>query len=232
MMIEWLLASSLAFGFSGSKPKPSPVPTIVVTPVPAPTGSTCITCSNTPQPAPVQSACDDPKLKCLAVKVVSHSDSSGKPFASHETAQASLTGVNAVWKACGIGFTLAKYEQAATGRAPASAVDLGTEAGLDRQMFQEPGYLLVVVSKKWGGQYAGWTARPPGTYLGSVLDGRVAAYPPLWWHELGHYLSLAHVADASNVMNPTAYKTSTKITAAQCQQASAFASSYFQAMLR
>jgi predicted Zn-dependent protease len=62
-----------------------------------------------------------------------------------------------------------------------------------------------------------WTAMPGQTPSGAVLESRVADNANIIAHEVGHYLSLDHTSDQSNLMNPIIYDNSTTITEQQCQ---------------
>jgi hypothetical protein len=62
-----------------------------------------------------------------------------------------------------------------------------------------------------------WTAMPGSSPSGTVIEGRVAAYPEMIAHELGHYLNLEHVKDATDLMNPIIYRTSTRLSPDQCE---------------
>lgn len=62
-------------------------------------------------------------------------------------------------------------------------------------------------------------ARLRGTSL--VMDGDtvgdiVGFEDPIWAHEFGHNQNLLHVSDATRVMNPTIFPTSTAVTQAEC----------------
>lgn len=204
-------------------------------PTPSPASPTS---SQAQYPNLVGSSCEgatDGKI-CLGVHFVSYEDSSGTPAASRtQTATISKT-VNQLWSQCNIAFQFENYE----------AVD-PTQSGLDygaqsqneldqiRQTYENPtNELLVVTTGPWDTSVNGWTAMPGAGIYGSILEAGIVDYGGgiIYAHELGHYLGLVHVPDASDLMDAIIYTSSTTLTPDQCQTAEQTATSDWSKMLR
>jgi hypothetical protein len=177
----------------------------------------------------------------LALKYVSYRDSNSNPVVSALEAEGNVSGVNALWATCDIQFRIEDYEAV-----DPSPLDLKfdprefSELPGIRETFSSPNELLVVTTGPWdrtgtlGSATANaWTAMPaPTGPFGAVLEEKVGEYSALIAHELGHYLGLSHVPDASDVMNAVIYSSSRKLTPNQCQVARATVGSYWALALR
>jgi hypothetical protein len=71
-----------------------------------------------------------------------------------------------------------------------------------------------------------------GGPFGAILERPVASFANIIAHELGHYLNLYHVSDATDIMNPIIYSSSTKLTSSQCATARSAASFFWSKMYR
>lgn len=177
---------------------------------------------------------------CLGLKYVVYQDSGGKAVASTTDALNDLTKMNQIWAQCGIAFQIEEFTPVDPTRS-GLAFNTANIGDLDaiRNAYGESGRLLVVTTGAWNrsgtlGQTSAnaWTAMPGGGPYGAILEAAVSTYGPIYAHELGHYLNLEHVSDASDVMNPVIYTTSAKLTASQCSTARSTALGYWSAMTR
>jgi len=195
----------------------------------------------TPVKPTTSSACSssDSGSLCLALKLVSYSDGSST-VADRTGAEALVRGINGVWSQCGIGFVLEDYEAIEPKNV---GLDYGTVNMVDlpriRLDLGSDHQLLVVLTGKWAtagdindsGANA-WTTLPGNSPYGAIIEKPVATNERLVAHELGHYLSLLHVHDASSLMNPVIHAGSRKLTSPQCQRARSTAITDWARMIR
>jgi hypothetical protein len=182
---------------------------------------------------------DDPNKICLAVSFVAYSKD-GKEVVTEAQAEQDIQGINKVWEQCGVAFELDKY---AAVNPVDYKLDYNTrnQADLDdvRRAFMDNETLLVTVTGTWdrtgtlGNTGANaWTSMPGEGIYGAILEDTVGTFSNIIGHELGHYLSLDHVSDTSNLMNPVIYDSSIQLSQDQCNSARAAAGSYWKAMQR
>jgi len=176
---------------------------------------------------------------CLGVKYVSYTDSNGNPVATQAEALTTLQTMNTIWAQCNIAYQIDTYFTADPSQFNLnfSPSDL-SELDNVREAFGDDYKLVMVTTGTWNrsgtlGQSTAnaWTAMPGSTNLGSVLEMPVASFGNIYAHEIGHQLNLVHVADTTDVMDPTIYSDSTILSQDQCATAQAQVSQY-PAMLR
>jgi hypothetical protein len=168
----------------------------------------------------------EPELR-LALKYVSYLSDALTPITSQLQARDIVTRINQIYSACQIQFVLEEYVAAQPNDLGhlGLKLELGSMSDLDptRRSFDDPNRLVIINTGQWNHRGMGtpnaWTAMPGSSPSGTVIEGRVAAYPEMIAHELGHYLNLDHVKDASDLMNPIIYRTSTRLSAEQCESA-------------
>ncbi len=183
---------------------------------------------------------DDPNHICLALKYVVYKDGSGQALMSSEEVNKSVQGINKVWKQCNLAFQVDEFVSP-------SPEDYGlrfhtAENGeLDeiRRNFDDNSTLLVVTTGPWNRNgslgYTGanaWTSMPGEQLYGAILESTVKSFSNIIAHELGHYLNLQHVSDASDLMNPIIYDNSEYLNSDQCNVARETVSDYWQKMVR
>jgi hypothetical protein len=177
---------------------------------------------------------------CVALKYVAYADEAGKPVVSQAQAIDNVAKINGAWDQCGISFQIDQYEAidpADYGLTFATA----NQSELDsiRQALMSNDKLLIVTTGKWNragslgstGANA-WTTMPGDNIDGAVLESSVSAFPLIIAHEIGHYLSLGHVNDPSDLMNPVIHTNSSKLTASQCAAARDAIHTYWKPMKR
>ena len=157
----------------------------------------------------------------LAVKFVEFADDKNTPVLSRDSANVVIAEINQIYSQCQLKLTLQDYQIVT----PADVgLDYSTRSmdELDgiRAPFNTAKELVVINTGPWDhagmGVANAWTAMPGETLSGAVIEAPVAGDAPLVAHELGHYLSLDHVADEGNIMNPIVYDTSKRIDPYQC----------------
>ncbi len=159
----------------------------------------------------------------LALKFVEFKDPAGHVPLTEAQASGVVRDINREYSQCGLAVKLEKYQQvdpAGLGLPYAlSAMDQLDEI---RAPFEDAKYLVVINTGAWNhlsmGPANAWTAMPGESMSGAVIEGPVAQNAPVVAHELGHYLSLDHVVDSSDMMNPVIYPRSTQITPLQCHE--------------
>lgn len=179
-------------------------------------------------------------LICLAVKYVVFQDSSGTPVVSETEARFLIDEINAIWKQCGIQFSLEKYlsidpYEYGLAYRTANFEDLAKI----REIFAESRTLLVVTTGSWNRSGSlgstganAWTNLPGNDLYGAILESEVGENENIIAHELGHYLNLLHVTDSYALMNPVIYSNSLNIYDSQCSTARSAALYFWQNMLR
>lgn len=183
----------------------------------------------------------DPEHLCLGVKYVVYLDSAkSAPVVTRDQAVKNIRQINSVWAQCKLGFQIDQYVVANPADyrlafATANNADL-TDI---RRYFGDDRTLLVATTGRWdrsgtlGKTSANaWTSMPGSGPYGSVLESAVGTFANIIAHELGHYLDLEHVSDASDLMNPIIYDNSIKLTQAECDTARETATDFWKAMLR
>jgi hypothetical protein len=176
----------------------------------------------------------------MALTLTVYEDSNGIPTLDEAGAIADLLEVNQLWSQCNIGFQIENYnvvraEDQNLNYQPANLSELNTI----RNAFDNNSSLLIVITGAWnrtgtlGSSGANAWANMPGSGIyGVVMEKPVATYPNIMAHELGHYLNLDHTSNASNLMNPVIYSTSTQLSTSQCQAARSAVNYYWGAMKR
>lgn len=185
-------------------------------------------------------ASSDENNICLAVKYVVYKDEAGDELLSADSAVDNLKGINDIWSQCQISFQIDQFEAVAP-------EDLGlsydpadeTELYDIRSQFVDDSTLLLVNTGHWNrygtlGNTAAnaWTNLPGDFPYGVVLEHSVSTFSNIIAHEIGHYLDLLHVDDASDLLNPVIYPESTALSAEQCEIARSTALSSWKKMLR
>lgn len=215
---------------------------VVGQPQPIPTD----TPSTPEEPAPVGklpeigTSCtsSDPNQICLGLKYVVYEDNSAVPVVTSDQALSNIDEMNSVWSQCNIAFQVDDFVSV---KPSTLGLNYNTstsgELSTIRQKLADSEKLVVVTTGTWSGTLGSgsanaWTAMPGSGLYGAILEATVGDYPNIIAHELGHYLNLGHASDASNLMNPVIYSTSTAITSSQCNGARAAVSAYWQAMKR
>ena len=157
----------------------------------------------------------------LALKFVEFVGANGQPVLSHAQVERVTEGMNRVYRTCGIQFRLEDY-LAVNPRNYGFLPESISMDSLDRIRgpFDTGKELVVINTGAWNHKIMGtanaWTMMPGELPAGSVIEGPVADDTALVAHEMGHYLSLEHVSDSANMMNPTIYNSSTVIQSWQC----------------
>ncbi|MCM2323565.1 MAG: matrixin family metalloprotease [Oligoflexia bacterium] len=157
----------------------------------------------------------------LAVKYVEYLNPQGQPVMSREALNTLTEKMNALVAGCKIRFVLEEVQEV-------EPAPLGLTYGLDslgtldkiRAQFDNPKQLVIVNTGEWAHESVGsanaWTTMPGQTPSGAVIEAPVSDFAELVAHELGHYLSLDHVSDQSNLMNPVIYDNSRALDSGQC----------------
>ena len=177
---------------------------------------------------------------CLALKYVVYEDPTAKPVVSQTEALSNLATINSTWSQCNITFQIDQYLPVDPTKS-SLAFNTANSSELDsiRKTYEDTSTLLVVTTGTWNragtlgstGANA-WTNMPGNNIYGAILEATVGTYPLIIAHELGHYLNLDHASDATDLMNPLIYSTSTTLTQFQCTAAQAASRNYWKAMLR
>ncbi len=183
---------------------------------------------------------DDPTFFCLGLKYVVYKDSSGQPVVTKDEALNNVKTINKLWAQCNIGFQIDEYQAVdptAYGLEYSPAND--SELSAIRESFADESKILVVTTGRWN-RYGtlgntganAWTSLPGDYPLGAVLEGSVGVFPNIIAHELGHYMSLLHIGNTYDLMDPIIYDNSTALSSDQCVNARSAVGTYWQRMVR
>ncbi|MDR3607523.1 MAG: hypothetical protein P4M08_09095 [Oligoflexia bacterium] len=184
---------------------------------------------------------DDPDALCLGVKVIAYANpATGIPTLEATDVIRDMQNVNSVWSQCRIGFQVDNYSSVDPAR---HKLNFDTAESDDltkiRNNFSTDKSLLLVSTGAWNRHGSlgrtpanAWTAMPGSGLYGAIIEQPVVTTPNMVAHELGHYLNLQHIDDATDLMNPVIYPTSGVLTAEQCDTARSAATTYWSKMLR
>ncbi|MCM2279904.1 MAG: M10 family metallopeptidase domain-containing protein [Oligoflexia bacterium] len=158
----------------------------------------------------------------LALKFVEYTDSAGKPVLSQEALAAMTEKMNGIFAPCGVRLVLEEVQNVEpTNFGLTYSLDSLSSLDRIRAQFDNPKQLVVVNTGEWNHNNVGsanaWTTMPGESPSGAVIEAPVADFAEIVAHELGHYLSLDHVSDQSNLMNPVIYSSSRGLDAGQCE---------------
>ncbi len=183
---------------------------------------------------------DDRDHLCLALKYGVYKDYSGRSVITPSEAIENVKQIDRVWHQCNIAFQIDEFVSVDPNVDELNYQPANTgELDVIRKRLDDSDKLLVVTTGTWnrsgslGSSGANaWTAMPGENLYGAILESPVGKFGNIIAHELGHYLSLAHVGDASDLMNPIIYENSTQLASWQCTNARAAVQSYWQRMVR
>ena len=179
----------------------------------------------------------DPGFLCLGIKYVTFT---GGAAITEEQSRQTVRETNRLWAQCQIGFQIDEF-LAVSSHELGIRSRIGDYTELDdvRSAFADEHRLLVAVTGRWDrsgslGDTAAnaWTSMPGGPPYGAILEQSVGTFSNIVAHELGHYLNLYHLNDSADLMNPTIYSTSRKLTSGQCEIARQTVASNWRGMLR
>ena len=162
---------------------------------------------------------DKSNILTLGVKYVAFSVD-GAPVLSQQSLGGVIERVNMLYTQCGIEFRLDEY----VAEDPAKyglgdQINSGGNMVSIRAPFYTEDKLTIVGTGAWnhsGGPANAWAAMPGESPMGIVMESTVVDNSNIVAHELGHYLSLDHLSNTSNLMNPIIYDDSTQLSDAQC----------------
>ncbi|OFZ23297.1 MAG: hypothetical protein A2X94_05185 [Bdellovibrionales bacterium GWB1_55_8] len=176
--------------------------------------------TSTPTPDFIEGEAAGPNTITLALRYVSYLNSAGTPVIDEATSQKIVRRVNELYAPCDVRFFIEEY-------VPAIPGDLGLAYGMSsmseldpiRSQFESQDRLVVINTGNWSAPESAnaWTTMPGYSPSGAVLEAQVATNGEIVAHEIGHYLNLDHVSTATNLLSPIVYKTSTVLTARQCE---------------
>ena len=216
---RWLmLALFLIGGCNLYLPDESSLP---LPPAPAPSGdpSSGAGPAPTPFPAPSPGICENPgpDEQCLALKIVAYQLPSQDPTLTQIQAEAVVVGINRVWKPCGLGFSLERFEVVDPGAFKLNySPDWRSESEQIRTLFRDDTRFLVVAVGPWSQATIAVTQMPGVGPYGVLVEKDYASNPLTVGHELGHYMGLYHYRDTSNLMNPYIGSSTEGLTSGQC----------------
>ncbi|OFY98490.1 MAG: hypothetical protein A2Z97_03915 [Bdellovibrionales bacterium GWB1_52_6] len=175
----------------------------------------------------------DSSKYCVALKYVVMKDANDAPAISQAETLANLESMNKIWSQCGITFQIDQYEEVTpSGGVSASPSAMG-ELDTIRNAYGDDTTLLVATTAgSWSLSANAWTSMPGSAPYGAVIEGAVGAYAPIIAHEIGHYLSLDHVSNQAELMNPVIYSTSTQLSEGECTAARASIDQSWAKMVR
>jgi hypothetical protein len=165
----------------------------------------------------------EPEPIRLALKIVDFLGEDQSPSLGESRITKLVGEVNQIYSKCQLSFQMEKYspvDPKAFGlNFHLSSVDRLFEV---RRPFHDPQYIVVINTGSWDHKKMGspnaWTAMPGEIPAGVVIESPVATFAGIVAHEIGHYLSLHHLGDQSNLMNPIIYRSSQGLTPTQCQE--------------
>lgn len=213
---------------AASFPAPPPTPTQATSDQPQPR-------SEVPSPQVAEEKVD-PDLITLALRFVEYEEG-GVPVLNQAGAIKITQEMNAIYSACKIRFKLEDY-------APVIPENYGLnfhtssmgELDRIRAQFDQPNRLVIVNTGSWNhatmGSANAWTAMPGEHAAGAIIEAPVASFSAIVAHELGHYLSLDHATDSTNLMNPIIYPDSIRLSTFQCEQMRETARGFWAGSLR
>jgi len=209
---------------SGSSHRTTPIPASFPIPdpnnLPVPPASAQV---NTVGPA----CRGDSSHECIGLKYVAYQNPDGSPVVTQTDAIHNVASINSVWKQCNITFQIDEFSLQDP-RHYGLEFNTRNNSDLDviRGNFSNDRTFLVVTTGTWNRfgtlgntQANAWTNLPEDSVLGSVLEAPVGTYANIIAHELGHYMNLNHVSDASDLMNPVIYNYSVNLSVDQCNGA-------------
>jgi hypothetical protein len=178
-----------------------------------------------------------PSSVLLALKFVEFLPSQGAQRLGEAKVKKLVEEMNSIYSKCSISFRL---EETAT----VNPDQFGLPYHLNsvekmhevRKPFDDPRYLVVISTGSWDHKKMGaanaWTAMPGEIPSGAVVESPVVTFAGIVAHEIGHYLSLNHVKNNVNLMNPIIYQVSKELTAEQCANMRATAATVRGAAIR
>jgi hypothetical protein len=164
----------------------------------------------------------------------------GDPIETDRDVLDGLHEVNQLWGECGIHFQIDHYQTIAPEREQLRyrTADYA-ELNRIRRKFMDDRTLLVVTTGPWdrsgslGNTGANaWTNMPGEDLLGAVIEKPVSRDSNVLAHELGHYLSLGHVADPRGLMHALIYSDSRRLSGEECESARWAAHAFWKKMIR
>lgn len=182
----------------------------------------------------------DPNHFCIGLRFVVYQSNTGVPVLSEQQSLDNIDGINSIWNACNIEFQMDQYlaVDSEAYRLQFNTRDI-SELDKIRSAFQSDSEFLIVTTGRWnrtgslGKSTANaWTNMPGQGVYGVVMESSVGTFANIVAHELGHYLSLGHLNDPLDVMNPVIYDSSTALTTNQCLQAQAAVNDFWKKMSR
>lgn len=183
------------------------------------------------------SAPSDAKQLTLALKYVAFLDNSGQPVLNQNSINKLTQEINGLYAPCNIHFVAEEFK-------PVDPKNYGLEFNTQsmnelnpiRSQFSDNKRLVVINTGDWNhssmGSANAWTTMPGENPAGAVIEANAASFAGIVAHELGHYLSLDHKTDDSNLMNPIIYPDSTAISLSQCDEMRNAAVSYWTSAIR
>jgi hypothetical protein len=173
----------------------------------------------------------------LALKFVEFIHPDGTPVLGVDKADAIAQELARLFSVCNIQFRLEQYFAVRPSDYGLSyRVAAVSDMRRIRQSFDDPRHLVIIDTGGWDhlkmGAPNAWTAMPGDSPSGAVVEGSVVTFAGIVAHELGHYLSLNHVQNSHNLMNPIIYRTSTELTPDQCMSVRTTAMKYRSAAVR
>jgi hypothetical protein len=179
----------------------------------------------------------DPSSVTLALKVVEFVRPGVEQVYSREKLRKLVNELNSIYSSCQIDFQVEQHHSVKPEEFGLpfhlSSVERMREV---RRPFDDPRYLVVINTGSWDHKKMGapnaWTAMPGENPSGAVLESSVSTFAGIVAHEIGHYLSLSHIKNAFNLMNPIIYAHSSGLTPDQCKNMRSTAFQYRRAAIR